>query len=297
MERVAGAPISWGICEVPGWGLQLPVDRVLSEMRELGLAATEVGSAGWLPTTAPELTDVVSGYGLRVLAAFVPLVLHDPARLEAELASAAETAELLSAAGATHYVTCPISDHNAWRRPALSDADWDHLCTALDRVGAIAADHGLVQVLHPHVDSLVEQAAELERVLAGTTTMFCLDTGHLAIGGADPVDVARRHAARVGLVHLKDVRLTVAERLVNHELPLMQAVQAGVFSPLGQGDVPIDKVILTLEDAGYTGWYVLEQDVALTGDEPTGPGPIADVRASLTYLHDLAGRVDGAPPA
>lgn len=295
MARVAGAPISWGVCEVPGWGLQLPVDRVLSEMRSLGIAATELGAAGWLPPTAAGITAALGRHDLAALAAFVPLVLHDPARLPASLATATETAELLAAVGATYFVTCPISDLDAWRRPTLSDADWAHLCTAIDQVGAIAAGHGLVQVLHPHVDSLVEQADELERALAGTTTQFCLDTGHLTIGGADPVDVARRHAARVGLVHLKDVRLPVAERLVNQELSLMAAVQAGVFSPLGQGDVPIDKVILTLEDAGYRGWYVLEQDVALTDGEPEGPGPIVDVRASLTFLHDLAGRVDGSP--
>ena len=42
-QRIAGAPISWGVCEVPGWGHQLAPDRVLTEMREVGLAATEVG--------------------------------------------------------------------------------------------------------------------------------------------------------------------------------------------------------------------------------------------------------------
>ena len=32
-NRVAGAPISWGVCEVPGWGYQLRPHRVLAEMR------------------------------------------------------------------------------------------------------------------------------------------------------------------------------------------------------------------------------------------------------------------------
>lgn len=296
VERVAGAPISWGVCEVPGWGLQLPVDRVLGEMRGVGLTATELGAAGWLPADAAALTAVLDRHDLTALAAFVPLVLHDPAQLPANLATAAATAELLAAVGGRYLVSCPVSSLAAWGRPTLTDAEWAHLCTALGTVDAIAAGHGLTQVLHPHVDSLVEQAHELERVLAATDVRFCLDTGHLTIGGADPVDVARRHAARVGLVHLKDVRLAVAERLVRHELTLMEAVQAGVFTPLGQGDVAIDKVILTLEDAGYSGWYVLEQDVALTGGEPGGEGPVADVRASVAFLHDLADRVDGPRP-
>ena len=40
--KIAGAPISWGVCEVPGWGYQLSSDRVLTEMREAGLTATEL---------------------------------------------------------------------------------------------------------------------------------------------------------------------------------------------------------------------------------------------------------------
>ena len=35
--RIAGAPISWGVCEVPGWGYQLGPDKVLAEMRDTGL--------------------------------------------------------------------------------------------------------------------------------------------------------------------------------------------------------------------------------------------------------------------
>ncbi|MCP6769885.1 hypothetical protein NL529_34065, partial [Klebsiella pneumoniae] len=52
-RRIAGAPISWGVCEVPGWGHQLTPDPVLAQMREVGLAATEFGPEGFLPD-APE---------------------------------------------------------------------------------------------------------------------------------------------------------------------------------------------------------------------------------------------------
>ena len=58
LDRVAGAPISWGVCEVPGWGHQLPADTVLTGMRRLGLAATELGPDGFdlalHPGEAPE---------------------------------------------------------------------------------------------------------------------------------------------------------------------------------------------------------------------------------------------------
>jgi len=79
MQRLAGAPISWGICEVPNWGLQLSVERVLTEMEALGLQATELGAAGWLPGGADEINKILSEHHLRAVAAFVPLVLHDAA--------------------------------------------------------------------------------------------------------------------------------------------------------------------------------------------------------------------------
>lgn len=291
-ERMAGAPISWGICEAPGWGAQLPVDRVLAEMREVGLAATELGAAGWLPTDASAINDVTSSFGLKVIAAFVPLVLHDAAELDAELASARRQAATLRDVGATCFVLCPVSSQAAWERPTLTDAEWDRLCTSIDKVHDIAAEYGLTQVLHPHVDSLTEQVDEVERVLERTRTKVCLDTGHLRIGGADPVAFARRWADRVGLVHLKDVRMDVAERLQRDELTLMGAVQAGVFSPLGQGDLELAEVVRILEASGYDGWYVFEQDAALTdGLPPVGEGPIHDVRVSVDFLKSLAASI------
>ena len=65
----------------------------------------------------------------------------------------------------------------------------------------------------------------------------------------------------------------------------MSAVQAGIFTPLGQGDVDIMGVIQTLEGAGYDGWYVIEQDTAITDGMPAeGEGPVHQVTTSLQYL-------------
>jgi len=129
----------------------------------------------------------------------------------------------------------------------------------------------------------------VRRMLDATDVPWCLDTGHLAIGGFDPAAFVRDHGNRVGHVHLKDVRLAVAERYRSGELSLMAAVQHGLFCPLGQGDVSIAEVVNLLERAAYQGWYVLEQDVAVTGDEPApGYGPADDVRKSIAYLHAIA---------
>ena len=63
--RVAAAPISWGVCEVPGWGRVLDAATVLGEMAALGVQATELGPPGYLPRDPAELRELLGKYGLK----------------------------------------------------------------------------------------------------------------------------------------------------------------------------------------------------------------------------------------
>jgi inosose dehydratase len=257
-------------------------------MHDLGLTTTELGAIGWLPTDPDELQPVLGAHGLRVSGAFVPLACHDPARKAEAIASAQQMAALLHDIGADTFVTAVVSDPGAWARPEVSDAGWAHLFAMLDEIEAITADHGVHQVVHPHVNTLIETADELDRLLESSPVAICLDTGHLTIGGADPVEIAEQHAARVGLVHLKDVRTAISDRLNAGDIELVAAVQGGLFASLGEGDVPIAETITSLERQGYDGLYVLEQDVAITaGEPPVGEGPVRDVAKSVAFLRSL----------
>ena len=289
-RRVAGAPISWGVCEVPGWGRQLPPERVLSEMAGLGLKATELGPLGYLPLEPSLLRAMLTEYGLTLVGGFVPLVLHERSCEEAR-STAAEIAATLSAAGADVFVAAAVMD-GEWSAPGPLDAAQLHrLAANLAAVAALVADHGLTFALHPHAGTLVESAADVERLLALTDVGWCLDTGHLQIGGGDPVAFARDHHDRVVHVHLKDVDRAVAARYRAGELTLMGATQAGLFRPLGRGDASIAEVLDELDAHGYERWLVLEQDSAITGEEPpVGSGPVLDVQASIEFLANTAPR-------
>ena len=292
MTRMATAPISWGICEVPGWGAQLPVQRVLSEMAEMGFPSTELGSEGYLPSNPQELRSVLEPHSLGLLAAFVPAIVHDPAEVDETLRRMTEMAELLQAVGATYFNTSPVTSWDWGPRRELTDAQWDHAWIMFDRIEEITEAHGLTQVLHEHVGTIVETKDEIQRVVDNSPIRFVLDTAHFAVGGYDPVDFAKNHPDRVGLVHIKDCDLAVAARLNEGEVSLMEAVQGGIFPSVGKGDLDIDEVISSLEGSGYSGWYVLEQDVAITGDLPgEGAGPIEGVRESVEYLKGLEERI------
>lgn len=290
-DRIAGAPISWGVCEVPGWGHQLSPEVVLAQMSELGLAATEFGPDGFLPDSPADKVATLRRHGLFAVGQFVPLVLHDAAHdplpeLEAAMvdlvAAAASTVVIAAATGAEGYDD----------RPQLDDQGWATLLANLDRLAAAAAARGLTATLHPHVGTMVESGEETDRVLAGSRIGLCLDTGHLLIGGGDPVRVAREHPDRIAHTHLKDVRLDLARRVQSGELTYTDAVAAGMYVPLGQGDVDIAAIVGALEDSGYAGWYVLEQDTILSG-VPDGEGPVADVEASFFYLLGIAAQHSG----
>ncbi len=294
MSRMATAPISWGICEVPGWGVQLPVDRVLSEMAQMGFPATELGSEGYLPSDPAELNSVLGEHNLDLLAAFVPVLVHDAAVADETLRRCEDMAKLLQASGATYFNSSPVTTWDWAPRRALTDAEWAHTWTMFDRIEEITEAHGLTQVLHEHVGTIIETKEEIQRTVDNSGIRFVLDTAHFAVGGYDPVDFVDNHADRVGLVHIKDCKLDIAEQLNNGELTLMEAVQNGLFPNVGRGDLDIDRVIGSLEDTGYDGWYVLEQDTAITGDEPLpGKGPIEDVQQNVTYLRELEARLAG----
>jgi inosose dehydratase len=278
-HRLAGAPISWGVCEVPGWGVQLSPDRVLSEMAALGLTATELGAQGWLPLDG----GLLERYGLSLVGGFVPMLVGDESVLTA--------AEQLAAAGAEVFVGALVQDLD-WSAPTPLDEDgWAHAGAYVRSVADAVARLGLTLVLHPHVGTLVETAHDVERALTHTDVPFCFDTGHLLIGGVDPVRFIREHADRIGHVHLKDVDASLAERVRGKELSLVQAVQAGLFRPLGDGDARINEVVRLLDDMGYERWLVLEQDLAITGTEPpAGGGPALDVARSIEFLSTSAPR-------
>jgi len=286
--KIAGAPISWGVCEVPGWGHQMSQERVLTEMTELGYSACEFGPLGFLPVEAAGRVAVLAEHGLSAVGGFVPVVLHDAhhdpkPEIRAEL-------EVFKAAGADVMVLAASTGNDGYdERPVLTDDEWNTLFTNLTELEALAAEFGVRAVIHPHVGTIVESESDVSRVLAGTTIGFCLDTGHMLIGGADPVEFARAHATRVTHVHAKDVNLALANRVKSGEITYYQGVVAGMYVPLGQGDVDVAGIVRSLETAGYSGWYVLEQDNVISEEPAEGAGPYLDAKASVSYLRSLLG--------
>jgi inosose dehydratase len=143
----------------------------------------------------------------------------------------------------------------------------------------------MTQAMHPHLRTIVETRDDILNVLEHSDVNWTFDMGHMQIGGMDPMEFLDLAFDRIKHVHLKDVVMEKALPVFRHEQSIMDGVQAGMFCNLGRGDVPIGAIVTELEARGYDQWYVLEQDAAITSDEPeVGAGPILDVLASIEFL-------------
>jgi inosose dehydratase len=263
-------------------------ETVLAEMSELGLRGTELGPPGFLPDEPVALNALLARHGLALVGGFVPLVLHER-EVDAALAEAHRSASLIGGAGGKMLVLAAVQDA-AWSAPQeLDDEGWTRLGAHLSEAQAVASQYGLAVCLHPHAGTLIETAEQVRRALEVVEVGWCLDTGHLLIGGTDPVQFARDHGDRVVHVHLKDVDAALAAEVRAGRRSLLDATRAGLFKALGRGDARIAEVMEALQAHEYAGWLVLEQDTAITGDEPTvAGGPMRDARESIAFLHQTA---------
>ena len=295
MDRVAGAPITWGVCEVPGWGFQLAPDRVLREMAGIGLRATELGPDGFLPEDPAALRGLLDDHGLRLVAAFHPIALHVKEGLDERLEQTAVVADRLASAGAELLVLAAAADADGYEAaPDLDDEEWSTLVSTIERVTELAGERGLGVAVHPHQGTAIEREPAVRRLLAESGAPLCLDTGHLLAGGTDPVAIAEEAPERIAHVHLKDVDAATAARVRDGGTGYHEAVEAGMYRPLGHGDVDVRGIVRALEGSGYRGWYVLEQDTVLDGAPAEGEGPVSHASASLEFLRRVAAD-DGSP--
>jgi inosose dehydratase len=277
MMRVGTAPISWGVSEMPDWGQVLPAAQVLDEMAATGYAGTELGPWGYLPDNIERLRADLDGRGLALIGGFCPVTLHLPERQAEQQRFALEVARRLRDLGATVLVLAEAGDaarlasagHVApGSTPAFAADDWRRFAAGAAAIAAAAREIGLTTAFHPHVGSYVETEAEIADLLQRTDPALlglCVDSGHLAYAGADPVALTERYRDRIRHVHLKDVSAAVLRQAQTQGWSFAEAVGQGIFVPLGDGMVGLPAMLAALRSAEYDGWLVVEQDRRLLG--------------------------------
>jgi len=291
--KIGTAPISWGVCELPDWGVMLPYKRVLDEMAELGYTGTELGPWGYLPGDATILATELRKRRLALAGAFCPVTLHTPARYEEQFAYAMDTCRLLAALDARVLVLAEAGDAQRERiagrvrdvDPRFSKDDWQRFAEGANKIASRAKELGLITAFHPHAGTYVETPREIDELMRRTDASLvglCLDTGHVFYGGGDTAALARRYPKRIRHVHLKDVSRERYESALARELDFTAAVGEDVFVPVGEGAVDMKGVIDTLRDAGFDGWLIVEQDIRIVPGSSRQPR--IDAAKSHTFI-------------
>lgn len=271
--KIASAPVSWGIYEFKNVAPKYPYTRVLDEIAETGYTGIELGPYGYLPTDPAKLREELDKRGLQLLSAFVPVNLVDHTAHKAGVESALTVARLLAALDANYIV---LADDNgkveelvqkAGQRTGskLQRAEWDVFAEGANTIARRVHDEtGLHTVFHHHCAGYVETPEETRELMARADPELiglCLDTGHWHYGGGDAVTCIQEFGSRVRYLHLKDCSADVARDVRTEGKDYMEAVAAGVFCPLGEGEVDFPGVIQAMEALGYDGWAIVEQDI------------------------------------
>jgi inosose dehydratase len=292
----ACAPVSWGVEDYYGPSWEQPYKAILDEMAECGYEGTELGPYGYFPVDAKALRPQLEDRGLKMLSSFVPVNLAEPSAAEEAVQRIQEVGELLSALGAPCIV---VADYQSKAREAiagkvpadgsasLSAKQWKQVVSFGREAERVARDFGLDLVFHPHVGTFIETPEETDcffDAVSGSNIGLCLDTGHCLYGNGDPVSIAQRYKEILRYIHIKDIDMTVLEAVHRSGLNFDQAIEAGVFSQIGEGGVDFPGFFRTLEMNGYRGWCVVEQDIKFGVSTVS---PRASMGASLEYLHNV----------
>jgi inosose dehydratase len=304
--RFASAPNSWGVLDYPSPSWEQSYQRMLDEMVLAGYAGTELGPYGFLPTDAKILEPDLSKRNLKLLGSFVPVVLSDPASTKIVVDRIRLVGGLLSALGAPFLVLSDAwseeRDRIAGRVPrdgskSLSPEKWKQVARVVLEASQVAREFGLDLVFHPHVSTYVETPEETERFFeatSGSHVGLCLDTGHCAFAGGDPVVEAEKFRSILRFVHIKDIDDKVMATARQAQMNFAQAIAAHAFTIIGEGSVDFPAFFAVLNRNHYTGWMVVEQDVTYGA---TVVPPVESVAASLRYLRQVSSAFDtpGAP--
>jgi len=297
--RVANAPCSYGAFEITVGRLPNVPEalEVLDSMAAAGYEGTELGPPGYLGD-ADVLGERLGDRGLELVGGYIPIRFSEPDALDDDLDAMSATLDLFSAAGArgTRPVFADAGSALRAARPGaaasdrsvgLDEAGWRRFADGVARAADTARGRGFEPTFHHHTATYVEAPWEIERLLELTDVGLLLDTGHLALGGGDPVAALRDWSDRIDHLHVKDCKRSILEGVIADAADMEEAWRRQVFCELGTGDVDLPAFFREVAAIGYEGWLVVEQDVIPAPGEDASEAIAAQAR-NRRWLADVA---------
>lgn len=263
------APIAWTNDDLPELGGENTFEQCVSEMALAGFTGSEVGNK--YPKDPAVLKPALELRGIEICNAWFSTFLISKPYEETEVEFEKHVA-FLAAMGAKvvgvseqSYSTQGIQDQPVFEdKYEMNDEEWTLLCEGLNRLGKLSLEkYGVALTFHHHMGTVVQSAAEVERMMQGTDPAYVsllFDSGHFAYCGEDPVEMVTRYANRIKHVHLKDIRPEVVARVKAERLSFLEGVRQGAFTIPGDGCVTFAPIFKVLAESGYEGYMVVEAE-------------------------------------
>lgn len=285
------APIGWTNDDMPDLGAENTFEQCVSEMALAGFTGCEVGNK--YPKDPETLHRYLDIRGMQVCNAWFSSFLISKPYEEVE-ADFIKHITFLKAMGAKvvgiseQSYSIQGTDKAVFdEKYVMNDAEWDLLCTGLNKLGKVAKDMGIALTLHHHMGTVVQTEAEIDRMMAGTDPeLFSLlfDSGHLAYCGEDYMSVLKKYAKRIKHVHLKDIRPEVVAKVKAEHLSFLQGVRMGTFTVPGDGAIDFGPIFDVLAENDYEGYVLVEAE-----QDPAIANPFEYAVKARKYIAEKAG--------
>lgn len=289
MIVVANAPVSYGAFELTIGEPGVPgAEEIAAAVAAAGYQGIDLGPLGFLGTGA-DLRDRLERHRLWLAGGYVALPFPDPEQLQEDLAVLERTLDVFEQALEMDPPLPPrptLADAGSparWQNPGrgkdlpeigLDDAGWRRFADGVARAADLCRRRGFEPTFHHHACSYVEAPHEIERLLELTDVGLCLDTGHLLLGGGDPLSALADWGPRIDHLQIKDARTAILTDIVRERAGMRAVWERGAFCELGRGDVDVPAFLDAVRTSEYHGWLVVEQDRILAG-----PGDFQDAVA------------------
>lgn len=285
------APIGWTNDDMPDLGSENTFEQCISEMALAGFTGCEVGNK--YPKDTAVLKKALELRGMQICNAWFSTFLTTKPYEETEKEfikhitflkeMGAKVVGVSEQGHSIQGITLSIFDD----KYVMNDSEWDALCTGLNKLGKVARDMGIALTFHHHMGTVVQTAAEIDRMMENTDPeLFSLlfDSGHLAYCGEDYMYILNKYADRIKHVHLKDIRPEVIAKVKAEKKSFLEGVRMGTFTVPGDGAIDFAPIFDVLSKSGYEGYVLVEAE-----QDPKVANPFEYAKKARAYIAEKAG--------
>ncbi len=274
---ISTAPCSWGVWYADGSPSHTPYTVFLDQAAAAGYKELEMGPDGYLPVDNQKLHDELGKRGLDICSGTVCYAFDQFKGMQDFRVHLDKLCARLNTFDAKYLVAMDESDVGLYseKKAAFSKDLWNKYLTMFRDLGRYTLEEfGIETVYHPHIRSLIETHEEILRMMDFTGLNLCLDTGHYAyvngenvVGDQSNQIFIRQYAERIKYLHFKNIDGKVLTRVKSENLDSSTAFEMDVMCDLEDGIIDYRELKITLDDIGFNGIGVVEQDMPRASNE------------------------------